>query len=782
MKVLLRNGDIQDYDVSKIIDRIKNLKDIDSFDTKYLKDFDFTDILKEFEKNVYNVNRIMTSYDIDNELCMILLNKFTIIKNSNRILKLLYISNFLKNIKKLKKGTEGPDRKQSEEYNFEDFYFSNKNIIKKEYHCFIESNMKILNDLVLSKNNYIFDYIGFKVMEDKYLLRNDSNIIIETPIILFMRVSIQLCNYNIDFLTELFENITNFNIMFSTPILYNSLIKDNNQLASCYLQTIQSDSFDNIFRHIKCAGNIAGKSGGNGINITNAIANHDMHNIIPFFDLIRQKITQKNKRNGSIALYLDVWSKDVEKFIYLKSTHNSVNYQDLFFGLMINDVFMERVSKNSTWSLFNPKDVPMLYDKESFGNKFTELYEKYEKDQSIPRKIVNAFELFNDIGNAKLLSGTPYIIFSDRCNEYSNENHIGIIRCSNLCTEIMEVSDDNRVAVCILGSLGLNNMWKTGDSQSPEGPRKRVIDYKKIKYCTNLLTKALNNMIDVCEYADTLDTKTRSKEHEFLKTRSIGIGVRGLGDLFINLGLPFEDKKSFENNKKIFEHIYFSALETSCELSKLDKPYPLFEGSQVHRGILHIDHFKNQTKIESDNWNNLRNNIKVYGIRNSLLVALMPTATTAQITNTSESFEPPQLIYSKQLLNGNFTYIHPKLYEIISDKNWNYCIEKIIKNNGSVQNLSSRYMSVENKKLLKNVYEISQSNLVEMSIQRAPYIDQSQSLNLYSNDSNIMDFLGWMFKAWKGGLKTGNYYLRIKPGYDPIQYSNCTEDCESCTA
>lgn len=743
--------------------------------------FDPDFVIKTFIKNIYDSKKIINTYEIDNEICTILNTNFNQNKKNMEMLDKLYISNFL-----LRMG----------DISFKTFYNNNKHKLMSEFYDFIEENIEILNNLVLNADHYIFKYLGFKVLEENYLMRDVENNIVETPMIMFMRVAIFSSNKDLSFLQKIYNSLINFDIILGTPVLYNALIKNQNQIASCYLQSIYDSSLENIMDHIKTSSLIASSSGGIGINISNVTMNYSMDQIIPFFNDIRQNIKQNGKRNGNIALYLDIWCKGIEQFIYKKSVHHDNSYKDLFFGIMINDLFMERVLKNEDWSLFNPKDVPLLYSKDSYGKVFTSRYLEYENDKNIERTKINSFNLYNMINNAKLISGNPYCIYSDTVNEMSNENHMGIIRCSNLCTEIMQYSSDDHLAVCILGSLGVNKMYTYKEN-------KKVVDYEKIKYNVTLLTILLNNILDINQFSTSMKNKNskesrNNKNHEAFESRNIGIGIRGLGDLFLNLNLSFDSQDSKDINKKIFEYIYYYSLQTSSQLSLKNGESKNYKNSLISKNKLHIDHYDNV--FTSLDWKTLREEIKENGLRNNLLTALMPTSSTSQITHTTESFEPIELLYTKQLISGNFVYVHPVLFDIIPSEEWKEVMQLILENRGSIQNIDKPYFTEDIKLKLRTVYEISQFNTLQMAIDRSPYIDQSQSFNLYIKDHNLQTLLLLGIKAWEGKMKTGNYYVRTPPAFEPIQYTTnnkvkknniknednnkdvCSMGCESCSA
>jgi ribonucleotide reductase alpha subunit len=601
----------------------------------------------------------------------------------------------------------------------------------------------------------------------------------------------------------------------ATPTLFNAGTP-RPQLSSCYLIAMEDDSIDGIFNTLKDCAHISKWAGGIGLHIHNVRAkgshiqgtNGTSNGLVPmlrvFNNTARYVDQGGNKRNGSFAIYLEPWHADVEDFLEMRKNHGDEESKarDLFYALWISDLFMERVKANAKWSLFCPHECPGLSD--VYGDKFNNLYEKYESDGKA-RKIVNARDLWFKILDAQMETGTPYILYKDTANEKSNQQNLGTIKSSNLCCEIIEYSDANETAVCNLASIGLPTFVNE---------ETKTFDYEKLHYVTKVVTTNLNKVIDVNFYP-TEKTKTSNLRH-----RPIGIGIQGLADVFVMLDLPFQSDEAKEINKLIFETIYHASLERSneiaiertnkikqhmntlseCELSDLigDKSpdllgvYNSFEGSPASKGILQFDMW-DVTPSERYDWNILKESIKKYGLRNSLLVAPMPTASTSQILGYNECFEPfTSNLYSRRTLAGEFVVVNKYLMkELIQLGHWNEEIKNnIILNKGSVQQLTVLSDHIRNK--YKTVWEIPMKHVIDMAADRGAFICQSQSLNLWIEDPTYNVLTSMHFYSWKKGLKTGIYYLRRKAKHQAQQFTiepknvkpttDSDEICEMCSA
>jgi ribonucleoside-diphosphate reductase alpha chain len=577
----------------------------------------------------------------------------------------------------------------------------------------------------------------------------------------------------------------------ATPTLFNAGTP-RQQLSSCYLIAMEDDSLDGIYNTLNDCAQISKHAGGIGLHIHNIRAkgthilgtNGSSNGLVPMlrvFNSTARYVDQGGgKRNGSFAIYLEPWHPDIDDFLELKKNHGDeeLKARDLFYALWISDLFMERVKNNAKWSLFCPHECPGLSD--VYGDKFVELYEKYEANGKA-RKIVNARDLWFKILDAQMETGTPYILFKDAANKKSNQQNIGTIKSSNLCTEIIEYSDDKETAVCNLASIGLPSFVKTESKE---------FDYDKLHQVTKVVTNNLNRVIDINFYP-TEKTRVSNFKH-----RPIGIGVQGLADTFVLLDIPFHSDAAKEVNRLIFETIYHAALEKSNEIAKeLGESYSSFEGSPASKGILQYDLWSKEPTPGRYDWSALKQSIITHGLRNSLLIAPMPTASTSQILGFNECFEPfTSNLYSRRTLAGEFVVVNKYLMkELIQLGLWNEQIKNnIIANKGSVQQLTILPEHIRNK--YKIVWEIPMKHVIDMSADRGAFICQSQSLNLWVEDPTYNTLTSMHFYSWKQGLKTGIYYLRRKAKHqaqqftiEPEQIQGKTSDdkdeiCEMCSA
>jgi ribonucleoside-diphosphate reductase alpha chain len=572
----------------------------------------------------------------------------------------------------------------------------------------------------------------------------------------------------------------------ATPTLFNAGTP-RPQMSSCYLIAMEDDSIDGIFNTLKDCAHISKWAGGIGLHIHNIRAkgshiqgtNGTSNGLVPmlrvFNNTARYVDQGGNKRNGSFAIYLEPWHADVEDFLELKKNHGDeeLKARDLFYALWISDLFMERVKDNAKWSLLCPHECPGLAD--VYGDKFKELYEKYETEGKA-RKTVNARDLWFKILDSQMETGTPYILYKDACNLKSNQQNLGTIKSSNLCCEIIEYSDANETAVCNLASIALPPFVNE---------KTKEFDYAKLHEVTKVVTNNLNRVIDINFYP-TEKTKNSNFKH-----RPIGIGIQGLADAFILMDIPFHSEAAKNVNKLIFETIYHGALEKSNESSILLGAYSSFEGSPASKGILQFDMW-NTTPSERYDWASLKESIIKYGLRNSLLVAPMPTASTSQILGFNECFEPfTSNLYSRRTLAGEFVVVNKYLMkELIQLGQWNEQIKNnIIANKGSVQQLT--VLSEHIREKYKIVWEIPMKHLIDMAADRGAFICQSQSLNLWMEDPTYNSLTSMHFYSWKKGLKTGIYYLRRKAKHQAQQFTiepdskepeEKDEICEMCSA
>ena len=711
-------------------------------------------------------------------------------------------------------------------YEFTNVNGENKPLVSHSLWDFTNNFSKELNDMIDYNRDYLIDYFGFKTLERAYLFRV-NNVVVERVQHMWMRVaigihgditepmSLRAGRELLSLVKETYDLLSQKYFTHATPTLFNAGTP-RPQLSSCYLIAMEDDSIDGIFNTLKDCAHISKWAGGIGLHIHNVRAkgshiqgtNGTSNGLVPmlrvFNNTARYVDQGGNKRNGSFAIYLEPWHADVEDFLEMRKNHGDEESKarDLFYALWISDLFMERVKSNAKWSLFCPHECPGLSD--VYGDKFEKLYEKYESDGKA-RKTMNARDLWFKILDAQMETGTPYILYKDSANEKSNQQNLGTIKSSNLCCEIIEYSDANETAVCNLASIGLPTFVNE---------ETKTFDYEKLHYVTKVVTTNLNKVIDVNFYP-TEKTKTSNLRH-----RPIGIGIQGLADVFVLLDLPFQSDEAKEINKLIFETIYHASLERSNEIaiertnkikqhmhtlseSELldiigDKSpdllgvYNSFEGSPASKGILQFDMW-DVTPSDRYDWTTLKESIKKFGLRNSLLVAPMPTASTSQILGYNECFEPfTSNLYSRRTLAGEFVVVNKYLMkELIQLGYWNEEIKNnIILNKGSVQQLTVLSEHIRNK--YKTVWEIPMKHVIDMAADRGAFICQSQSLNLWVEDPTYNVLTSMHFYSWKKGLKTGIYYLRRKAKHQAQQFTiepknvKPTEErdeiCEMCSA
>ena len=634
-----------------------------------------------------------------------------------------------------------------------------------------------INSAMVYERDYRFDYFGFKTLERSYLLRDpQTKKIVERPQQMFMRVALGVHGIN-----AIDEAINTYNLMsqgfftHATPTLFNAGTPKP-QMSSCFLLSMKEDSIEGIYETLKQCALISKTAGGIGVAITcirasesyirgtNGFSNGIVPMLRVFNDTARYVDQGGGKRKGSIAVYLEPWHLDVFDFLELRKNHGKEEHRarDLFYGLWIPDLFMKRVMENKDWTLFCPNECPGLQD--SYGEEFEKLYLQYEAEGK-GRKVIKSQALWFKILESQQETGTPYMLYKDACNEKSNQKNLGTIRCSNLCTEIVEYTSPDEIAVCNLASVALP---KYVDKAT------KTFDFKTLRDVVKVMTRNLNKVIDRNHYP-VVEARNSNMRH-----RPIGLGIQGLADTFMMLKYPYESPEAAKLNKDIFETIYFAACETSMELAKEFGPYQTFEGSPASQGILQFDMWNVVPSSGLWDWAALKEDIKKYGMRNSLLVAPMPTASTAQILGNNESFEPyTQNIYTRRVLSGEFVQINKHLVNDLMEAGlWNVDLKNLlIAHKGSVQRID--VIPQEMKELYKTVWEIKQKVVLDMAAGRGPYIDQSQSLNIHMTDCTNAKLSSMHFYGWKLGLKTGQYYLRTKAAADAIQF---TLEAEKITA
>jgi ribonucleoside-diphosphate reductase alpha chain len=642
-------------------------------------------------------------------------------------------------------------------------------LVADDVYQIVMENADRLDSAIIYNRDYEYDYFGFKTLERAYLLKLNGKVA-ERPQHMIMRVAVGIHKDDIDAALETYELMSEKWFTHATPTLFNAGTPKP-QLSSCFLLSAQEDSIEGIFNTLKQCALISQSAGGIGLSIHNIRAtgsyirgtNGQSNGLVPmlrvFNDTARYVDQGGGRRKGSFAIYLEPWHADVFEFLDLRKNHGKEEHRarDLFYALWVPDLFMKRVKENENWSLFCPNEAPGLYD--TYGKQFEELYQKYEQEGRA-RKTVKAQELWFAILESQIETGTPYILYKDACNEKSNQKNLGTIRSSNLCTEIVEYTSKDEIAVCNLASIALNKFVTENEGY----------DFQKLYDVTYTVTKNLNKVIDV-NYYPVIEARNSNLRH-----RPIGIGVQGLADAFIMLKLPFDSLEARILNKNIFETIYFAALTASKDIAKEQGPYETYKGSPVSQGILQFDMW-NTTPTDRWDWDTLKAEIAEYGIRNSLLLAPMPTASTSQILGNNECFEPyTSNIYSRRTLSGEFVIVNKHLMnDLVELGLWNDDMkDSIIRNNGSVQNINGipQYL----KDVYKTVWEISQKSIIDMAADRGAYICQSQSMNLFIENPNFGKLSSMHFYAWEKGLKTGIYYLRTKSAVDPIKFTVNTVD------
>jgi len=644
----------------------------------------------------------------------------------------------------------------------------------------VQKNKEILDSALLHDRDFDFDYFGFKTLEKSYLLKVNGKTI-ERPQHLLMRVAVGIHRDDIDSVLETYDLLSQRYYTHATPTLFNAGTP-NPQMSSCFLLCMKEDSIDGIYDTLKHCAVISKYAGGIGLAMSNVRAsksyirgtNGCSNGIVPmlrvFNNTARYVDQGGGKRKGSIAAYIEPWHADIFAFLDLRKNHGDENQRarDLFYALWIADLFMERVQANGEWTLMCPDECPGLPD--CHGDEFRELYTRYEREGK-GRETIKAQTLWFAILDSQVETGTPYMVYKDHCNNKSNQKNLGTIKCSNLCTEIVEYTSPDEIAVCNLASISLSKLVSTtAPDYSGQGG---VFDFDKLKDLAISLTKNLNRVIDN-NYYPREEAKRSNMRH-----RPIGIGVQGLADTFMLMKIPFESPQAKALNRDIFETIYYGACKASCDLAKAQGPYETYAGSPVSQGILQFDMWNVKPSNRWD-WAALKADIAQHGMRNSLLVAPMPTASTAQILGNNESTEPfTSNMYNRRVLAGEFTVVNKHLLrELTSLGIWTPSVRnRIIADGGSIQNVQEIPKQI--REVYKTVWEISQKTILDMAADRGAFICQSQSLNVHIADPNTSKLTSMHFYAWKKGLKTGMYYLRTRPKADAIQF---TVDQEQLTA
>ena len=812
MRVIKRNGELEDLTFDKILNRIRKLGQEANIQINYQL------LVMKVIDQLYDKIPTTKIDELAAEQCAVMSTSHP---DYSTLAGRIVVSNHQKNTE------PNFSNVMKTLYEFRDVHGNNYPLVSDKLYKFVEMHSTILNDMIVQDRDYLIDFFGFKTLERAYLFRV-SDKIVERPQHMWLRVSIGIhgdphaedqekC---LELVKETYNLMSQKFFTHATPTLFNSGTP-RPQLSSCYLISMENDSIEGIYNTLKDCALISKYSGGIGLHIHNIRAknshirgtNGKTDGLVPMlrvFNNTARYVNQSGKRNGSFAIYLEPWHADIEDFLELRKNHGDeeMKARDLFYALWVSDLFMERVKDNGKWSLFCPNECPGLSD--VYGAEFVDLYIRYETCGKA-RKQISARDLWFKILDSQMETGTPYLLYKDAANLKSNQKNLGTIKSSNLCCEIIEYSDDKETAVCNLASIALPTFVNL---------ETKTFNYDKLHQVTKVVTNNLNKLIDINFYP-TEKTKRSNMRH-----RPIGIGVQGLADTFVLMDIPFHSDEAKEVNKLIFETIYHASLERSNEISiersetinklasldnfklldfvgEVDYPlihksknlmgtYSSFEGSPASQGILQFDMW-NVTPTERYDWIKLKEMIKTYGLRNSLLVAPMPTASTSQILGFNECFEPfTSNIYSRRTMAGEFVVVNKYLMkELIDLGHWNEQIKNnIIANKGSIQQLTMLPEHTRNK--YKIVWEIPMKQVIDMAADRGAYICQSQSLNLWIEDPNYNTLTSMHFYSWKKGLKTGIYYLRRKAKHqaqqftiEPNQKENSDERdeiCEMCSA
>jgi ribonucleotide reductase alpha subunit len=803
--VVKRSGELEEIDINKINKRIVDL-------SKDLKNIDVFSIVQSLISTIHD--KITTS-ELDTQASSLCVEKNTIHPEYDILATRFIISNLHKNT-------------SSSFSEVTQILFENEMISEHYYKNVIKNKVKYNNVINKNENNdYNYNYFGFKTLERAYLLKLDGKII-ERPQHMLMRVAIGIHENNFKEAIKTYKQLSDGYFTHATPTLFN-MGTNRQQGSSCFLLTIKEDSIEGIYDTLKDCAKISKNAGGEGISVSDIRAkgtkikgtNGTSNGIVPmlknFNETARYVDQGGGKRNGSFAIYLEPWHSDIHDFIMLKKNvgAETERARDLFYALWIPDLFMKRIEEDSDWTLMCPHKCPGLT--ECYGDAFEELYCKYEQEGK-GNKTVRARTLWYEILDSQIETGTPYMLYKDSCNRKSNQNNLGTIKSSNLCCEIIEYTSKDEIAVCNLASIAL-----------PKFIEESEFNFKKFEEVVKTVTRNLNKIIDI-NYYPVKEAETSNKRH-----RPIGIGIQGLADVFAILKIPFDSHEAKELNKRIFGYMYLYALETSVDIAKkrkklicdykkllktnednidlnnykkenyiieeeLELPdkyagsYSSFMNSPIQKNKLQFDLWEKEPLEElKEKFNKVKEDIKKHGIRNSLLIAPMPTASTSQILGNNECFEPfTSNIYSRNTLAGSFVVINKHLIkDLLELKLWNKEMKnKIIENEGSVQNIKNIPDNI--KSIYKTVWEIKQKDIIDMAADRGIYIDQSQSMNIFIKSPTYKILTGMHFHGWKSGLKTGMYYLRIQTTAktqqftieqteEPVQAcSRDNPDCEAC--
>ena len=743
MEVIKRDGSSEPVKLDKITARIKK--------QTWELNADYIDYMEVVKKTISGLHDGITTTELDNLAAETAASMTSSHPDYSLLASRIAISRLYKSI--IKSFSKNAKR------------IYDAGFLSDEVYEIVKNNARKINSMIVGDRDYNIDYFGFKTLERSYLLRVNGETS-ETPQYLYMRVALGIWGEDWENVQKTYDMLSEGYFTHATPTLFNAGTK-RSQLASCFLIANKGDSIEGLFDTVKDVAQISKWAGGIGLHVHDVRARGSFisgtggnsDGLVPMmktYNEVARWINQGGKRKGSFAMYLEPWHGDVFEFVELRKNHGKeeMRARDLFLALWVPDLFMKRVEADEDWSLFCPNQAKGL--SEVYGDKFEKLYSKYEKE-GLALRTVKARDLWAHILKAQIETGTPYILYKDACNQKSNQQNIGTIKSSNLCTEIIEYSDPKEQAVCNLASIALNKFV-----QIPTGPLRsqdkhlRTYDLDELEACAYQVALNLNKVIDVNFYP-TKETKKSNLRH-----RPIGIGVQGLADTFCLLGYSFDSEEARELNKEIFAAIYYGAMRASIDCAEKDGAYETFNGSPLSEGKYQFDMW-GVTPTDTWDWEHLGKKIKKHGVRNSLLLAPMPTASTAQILGNNECFEPfTSNLYKRNTLGGEFVIINKHLIQDLVNINlWNEEMKiKLFEGNGSIQHIEQ--IPEEIRSLYKTVWELSQKVVIDLAADRGAYICQSQSMNLFISDVNVGKLNSAHFYGWKKGLKTGMYYLRTQ--------------------
>ena len=750
MQVIKRSGKKENVSFDKITARVKKLC--------YGLDSDHVNSIEIAKKVIQGLYDGVSTTELDNLAAETAATMATLHPDYARLAARIAVSNLHKStLKSFSKTMENL-------YNYIDPKTKDPaGLISEDTMSLIRDNKDKLDSAIIYDRDFTYDYFGFKTLNRSYLLRMDGKVV-ERPQHMLMRASVGIHGNDIDAAIETYQLMSEKWFIHATPTLFNAGTPKP-QLSSCFLLSTTEDSISGIFETLTRCAKISQSAGGIGLSIHNVRAQGSYikgtggtsNGIIPmlkvFNDTARYVDQGGGKRKGAFAVYLEPWHSDIHEFLDLKKNHGKeeMRARDLFYAMWISDLFMQRVKDDADWSLFCPNEAPGLHD--CYGGEFEALYHKYEQEGRA-RKTIKAQDLWFAILESQIETGTPYILYKDAANKKSNQKNLGTIRSSNLCTEIMEYTSPDEVAVCNLASISLGKFVENGK-----------FDHEKLEEITRVVTRNLNKVIDINYYP------VKEAENSNMRHRPIGIGVQGLADAFSMMRFPFDSPEARKLNREIFETIYYAAVSESCDIAAKNGHYQSYPGSPMSNGEFQFDMW-GVTPTDRWDWKALRKKIKKHGVRNSLLLAPMPTASTSQILGNNECFEPyTSNIYTRRTLSGEFIIVNKHLLkDLIGLGLWNEEMkQKLMASNGSVQHIEEIPQDI--KDLYKTAYELSQKVIIDMSADRGAFICQSQSLNLFVENPNFGKLSSMHFYGWQKGLKTGMYYLRSKAAVDPIKFT-----------